>query len=62
MVCCCKGNLSQAQDKNANKTQVMTYIYRGTFMVNVKASIFELLDETWGTAYGLVSFGELAME
>lgn len=31
-------------------------------MVHKKASIFELVHETWGLAYGIVSFKELAMK
>jgi hypothetical protein len=46
MMYCCKNNLSQVEDNNANEIQVMAYIYYGTFMVHMEVSIFELVYET----------------
>lgn len=58
-LCCCKSNLVQAQNNNTNEVHVKTYILWFTCGSNECNSWSH---ETWGLAYGMLSFDKLAMK
>ena len=68
MSCCIMRSVSMVQSQRQtwwcfswNEIQVMAYILLDIYG-SYETSIFELVYETWGLAYGMVSFKELSMK